>query len=146
MGVFQSEKMFNCNPAMINAISVYIINEYQRDGYECGVILGKSGGRQISIRKGGIFKTVLGLKTSLNVNISPNGPNTINVKANVGLFETQALPTMIMWFAFWPVIVTQIWSLVQQSHLDEQVMDIVEKAIKSARFEPRIDPDQGVPL
>lgn len=128
MGVFQSEKSFSCDPALINAIANRIVMEFQRDGYECALVP-CSYGTQVSIRKGGIFKAVLGLKTALNVSITPLSASAINIKAGVGLFQLQAIPTAIMWFAFWPVIVTQIWGLVQQSHLDDQVMVIAEKVI-----------------
>lgn len=148
MGVFQSEKTFNCNPALINVIVDNIVKDFRKDEYECGVISGKSEERQISIRKGGIFKTVLGMKTALNVTVMPYGANKVYVKAEIGLFETQALPTMVAYFIFWPIFVAQIWGLVQQSHLDERVMDIVEKTI---RFTPvsaisEKDRDRGIPF
>ena len=132
MGVFESEKSFSCNPALINEIAQNIVTEFQRDGYECAIV--PSGyGTQISIRKGGMFKAALGLKTSLNVVITPiPNANAITIKAGVGLFAQQAIPTAIMLFVFWPVIVTQIWGLVQQSHLDDKVMTIAERTIIAA--------------
>lgn len=133
MGVFQSEKSFTCDPAMINVIADRIVKDFQADGYECGSLDGDYGIKQISIRKGNsIFKTVLGLKTALNVKISPLGANSILINASIGLFETQALPTTIMLFLFWPVIATQIWGLIQQSRLDDRVMEIADKTIKTA--------------
>lgn len=131
MGVFESQKTFSCNPALINTIAEQIVKEYTIDGYECGII--HTGyGTQVSIRKGGMFKAALGLKTALNVTITPVSSNAIRIKAGVGIFEQQAIPTAIMLFLFWPVIVTQIWGLVQQSHLDDQVMLIAERTIAEA--------------
>ena len=131
MGVFQSERTFSCNPALISEIAENIVKEFQQDGYECGIVP-CSFGTQVSIRKGGMFKAALGLKTALNVSITPVGSNAINIKAGVGLFQQQAIPTAIMLFVFWPVIVTQIWGLVQQSNLDDKVMTIAEKTIVSS--------------
>lgn len=154
MGVFQSEKTFTCNPALIEVIANNIIREFQTDGYECGVIPCLYG-FQVSIRKGGLFKAALGLKTALNVTIVPVNSNTITVKAGIGLFEQQVVPTAIMLFVFWPVIVTQIWGLVQQSHLDDRVMEIAERTIKTtpapapaseAKNSKKSDWDSGMPL
>ncbi len=128
MGVFQSEKTFSCNPALIDVIAENIINDFMKDGYECSKV-SCAFGTQVSIRKGGLFKAALGLKTALNVLITPENDNSVHIKASVGLFELQAIPTAIMWFVFWPVIVTQIWGLVQQSHLDDKVMAVAEKTI-----------------
>ena len=132
MGVFESEKSFSCDPALISQIAQNIITEFQRDGYECAMVP-LACGSQVSIRKGGMFKAALGLKTSLNVVITPiPNANAITIKAGVGLFEQQAIPTAIMLFVFWPVIVTQIWGLVQQSNLDDKVMTIAERTIVAA--------------
>lgn len=154
MGVFQSEKIFTCNPGLISVIANNIVNDFQADGYECGVVPTAYNGIQVSIRKGGMFKAALGLKTALNVTISPVSASSINIKAGVGLFEQQAIPTAIMLFVFWPVIVTQIWGLVQQSNLDDRVMDIAARTIKfagdaassSGTPNPRDNWDAGVPL
>ncbi len=128
MGVFESERTFSCNPSLINVISESIVREFQRDGYECAMVPCPFG-TQVSISKGGIFKAALGLKTALNVSVSAAGNNSVYIKAGVGLFKLQAIPTAIMWFVFWPVIVTQIWGLVQQSHLDDRVMAVAERVI-----------------
>lgn len=150
MGVFQSEKTFSCNPSLISNIVANIIKEFKSQGYECGIVSGDYGVQQVSIRKGGIFKTVLGLKTALNVTLTPLASKAITVKAAIGLFEQQALPTAIMLFVFWPVIITQIWGLVQQSQLDEQVMFIAEKTISNAShsssFKTTENNDDAIPL
>ena len=83
---------------------------------------------QLSLSKGGVFKAVLGLKTSLNVVFSDEG-GRIKANATVGIFGKQAIPTMITLFIVWPVLLTQIVGLVKQMNLDGHVMDLVDKAI-----------------
>lgn len=132
MGVFESQKSFSCNPALINQIAYNIVSDFQKDGFECSIVP-NGFGTQVSIRKGGMFKAACGLKTSLNVLISPiPNANAINIKAGVGLFEQQAIPTVITLMFCWPVLFTQIWGLIQQSHLDDKVMIVAERTVKAA--------------
>jgi hypothetical protein len=56
---------------------------------------------------------------------------SIAFEAGVGIFGQQAIPTIISMFFFWPVLLTQIWGLIQQSNLDDKAAEIVEKVIAS---------------
>ena len=47
----------------------------------------------------------------------------------------EIVPTVIMLLWFWPVLITQIWGLVQQSRLDTRVMEILARA---AEKEPEV--------
>lgn len=82
----------------------------------------------ISLAKGNVFKAVLGMKSALKVTLTPMG-NSIHIKAGVGIFGQQAIPTAITMFAFWPVLIPQIWGLVQQAKLDDKAIAIAEQAI-----------------
>lgn len=47
--------------------------------------------------------------------------------ASVGIFGQQAIPTVISMFFFWPVLITQIWGMVEQSNLDDKALAIAEE-------------------
>lgn len=87
-----------------------------------------SGGYDISITKGGVFKAVLGMKTALKVSIAPQG-NNIYFDAGVGIWGQQAIPTIISMLFFWPVLITQIWGMIEQAKLDDKVLDIANEVI-----------------
>lgn len=84
-----------------------------------------SGGWYISMHKGDWFRAVLGLKTALNITIDRVAGGTF-VKAGIGIFELQVLPTIITVFVFAPVILAQIWGIIQQEKLDEEAVRYVE--------------------
>lgn len=87
-----------------------------------------SYGYFISMTKGGVFRTVLGMRTSLNVDVVRISGG-VSIEAKVGIFAQQAIPTLIMMFIAWPVLLTQITGLVQQSKLDDEVVSFIEDAI-----------------
>lgn len=87
-----------------------------------------SGGYDISITKGGIFKAILGMKTALKVSLIPQG-NSIYFEAGVGIWGQQAIPTVISMLFFWPVLITQIWGMVEQSKLDDKALEIAQDVI-----------------
>ena len=104
---------------------------FERDGYEVKVTELSTGGYDISITKGGVFKAVLGMKTALKITLTPLSDKSIAFEAGVGIFGQQAIPTIISVFFFWPVLLTQIWGLIQQSNLNDKAAEIVEKVIAS---------------
>ncbi|MCL2048702.1 MAG: zinc ribbon domain-containing protein [Defluviitaleaceae bacterium] len=85
----------------------------------------------LSLTKGGLFKSVLGMKTSLNVEVK-KAPNGISIEAKVGIFGQQIVPSLIMLLFAWPVLITQIAGLVEQAKLDDEVVDFIENAIRDA--------------
>jgi hypothetical protein len=58
-------------------------------------------------------------------------PHGIHVKASVGIFGQQAIPSAIALFIAWPVLVTQIWGMVQQSKLDDKAIAVAENYINA---------------
>lgn len=125
MGVFKSSKVINGNPALIETAAQNVKTAFAAEGYEFSKT-SLANGCEVYLTKGGIFKAVLGLKTSLNISITECGPNQIQVQAGVGIFGQQAIPTAIMLFVFWPVLLTQIWGMVVQSGLDDKAIKIIE--------------------
>lgn len=128
MGTFNTTKfiptaMRDFDPVIIRA------EEYFRSlGYEFS--RGDSAsGYYFSISKGGMFKAVLGMKTALNVEMVPM-TGGVSVTAKVGIFGQQIIPTLISTFFLWPVLLTQISGMVQQSKLDDQVVQFLEQTIR----------------
>lgn len=130
MGAFNTKAVLNGNPSYIPEIADRICQEFSLEGYEIHRENLLSGGVDISITKGGIFKAVLGMKTALKITMVPTGSD-INFEAGIGIFGQQIVPTLIMLFITWPVLITQIWGLVKQSKLDDKALRIAQSVINS---------------
>lgn len=128
MATFSKDVVLVANPVLISEIASQMESEFLRDGFEVHVDRLSSGGADISISKGGTFKAVLGMKTALKIALTPQ-LNSIHFIADVGIFGQQVLPAIIMWFYLWPVLLTQIWGLVQQAQLDDKALDIANRVI-----------------
>lgn len=126
MAIFSTEKILNANPSLIPTIADAIVSDFQADGFtaKCDNYAGDV--YDISLAKGSVFKAVMGMKSALKVTLTPNG-NSIHIKAGVGIFGQQAIPTAITMFVFWPMLIPQIWGLVQQSKLDDRAIAIAER-------------------
>ena len=79
------------------------------------------------------------MKSALSIEIEPSGAGT-EIKAGVGIFGQQAIPTAISMLIFWPVLVTQIWGMVRQSKLDDEAINAVERSLES---HTKLSPDRS---
>ncbi|MBN2878418.1 MAG: zinc ribbon domain-containing protein [Clostridia bacterium] len=142
MSAFSTTKSFP-NSVETGLIVDGLKRHFQSQGYEVTAEPMSAGGWYVSLSKGGTFKSVLGLKTSLNVElISYN--DALTATAKVGIFGQQLLPSIITYFVAWPVIITQIWGLVQQSKLDDEVMDCIERTISEHKsVKPSVSVEEG---
>ena len=129
MGTFNTKKTLYGSASLIPSIAGRIQEEFQNDGYEVAMDALSSGGYDISITKGGIFKAVLGMKTAFKVTLLPQD-NAIHFEAGVGIWGQQTIPTVISMLFFWPVLITQIWGMVEQSKLDDKALGIAEEVIR----------------
>lgn len=130
MATFNTKEILQASSSLIPAIANRIQREFNNDGYEVAMDALSSGGYDISITKGGIFKAVLGMKTALKITLIPQG-NCIIFEAGVGIWGQQAIPTVISMLFFWPVIITQIWGLISQAKLDDKALSIAKEVINS---------------
>ncbi len=130
MGTFNTQKLLNGNSSLIPAIAARLESSFSAEGYNVDNQSLISGGADISISKGGVFKAVLGMRTALKISLKPQYDG-IAFDASVGIFGQQIIPTLIMWFVAWPVLVTQIWGIIQQSKLDDKALAIAEEVINS---------------
>lgn len=129
MGTFNTKTILYANPSLIPAIADRICREFAADGYEIKNESLISGGADISVAKGNLFKAALGMKTALKITLIPV-TDGISFEAGVGIFGQQVVPTIIMWFFAWPVLLTQIWGLVQQSKLDDKALAAAQAVIR----------------
>ena len=128
MAKFSKKKLLSVSPSQIPQITEAIRHEFEADGYEVSVDDLLSGGNDISITKGGLFKAVLGMRSALKVQLIPQSGGVF-FDAGVGIFGQQAIPTAISMFVFWPVLLTQIWGLVRQSQLDDRALAAAERVV-----------------
>lgn len=128
MGAYNKKKLLAAHPSQINAIAEAIQTDFVRDGFEVNIDTLMSGGKDISITKGNLFKAVLGMRSALKITLMPQIDGVL-FDANVGIYGQQAIPTIISMLFFWPVLITQIWGLVEQSSLDDRALALAEQAI-----------------
>lgn len=128
MGAFNTKTILNGNPSLIPAIADRICQVFSVDGYEINRENLMSGGVDISVTKGGVFKAIVGMKTALKITLVQQN-NSISFEAGVGIFGQQALPTVISMLFFWPVLITQIWGLIRQSNLDDKALAAAQAVI-----------------
>lgn len=130
MGAFSSSKTIPVTVADLGPVANDLVLHFRQKGYETSTQPTLTGGWDVSITKGGVFKSVIGTKTALKIAITTERGQT-NVRASVGIFGLQAIPSAISLFLFWPLLVTQIVGLIRQSHLDEESVSCVEDSLKA---------------
>lgn len=123
---FTSSRVFRVSPNRIPDMARSLEVALQLEGYETRSDSLLGGDVIVSLTKGGFFKAIVGMKTALKVELRADGGNVL-AKTGVGIWGHQIVPTVIMLLWFWPVLITQIWGLVQQSRLDAHVMEILGK-------------------
>lgn len=128
MGSFNSVRFISTSITDFSEVADMVGEQMTQQGYTY-TRNDSALGCSFSITKGGIFKSVLGMKTALNVDMAPMAGG-VNVSAKVGVFGQQVLPTLITMFVAWPVLLTQISGMVQQAKLDDEVIQKIEQCIR----------------
>jgi hypothetical protein len=130
MGTFNSTKTFPYFVEDVAPVAQDVMDHFEQQSYEVTETNIPTGGVQVSIRRGGTFKAIIGLKTALNIKIEPVANGT-TVDAGVGIFGQQAIPTAITLLVFWPVIIAQVWNMAQESNLDDEALRVAEESLKA---------------
>ena len=130
MGTFNTHKIINADPSLIPAMADKITGYFKADGYDVDIQVSDLGTHDISLTKGGTFKAVLGLKTALKVTLKPEY-DKVSFDAGIGIFGQQIIPALVMYFVAWPVLLTQIWGMVQQAKLDDTALMLAESVATS---------------
>jgi hypothetical protein len=130
MGTFNSTKTVPYFVEDVAPVAQDVMDHFEQQDYEVTETNIPTGGVQVSIRKGGTFKAIIGMKTALNIKIEPVANGT-TVDAGVGIFGQQAIPTAITLLVFWPVIIAQVWNMAQESNLDDEALRVAEESLKA---------------
>lgn len=128
MAIFSKREILVGDTRLIPVMAKALEEGFRFDGFDVASTSLISGGYDISITKGNIFKAVLGMKTALKVTLMPHSSGIL-FEANVGIFGQQAIPTVISMFFLWPVLITQIWGMVEQSKLDDKALSICKDTL-----------------
>jgi hypothetical protein len=130
MGTFNSSKTVPYHVEDLAPVAQEVMGHFESQDYEVTETLIPTGGVQASIRRGGTFKAIIGLKTALNIKMEPVANGT-KVEAGVGIFGQQAIPTAITLLVFWPVVIAQVWNMAQEAKLDEEALRVAEESLKA---------------
>ena len=131
MGTFNTKATLYGSSNLIPTIATRIQDHFQMEGFQVTSVMLTSGGCDISVTKGGMFKAVLGMKSALKISLLPQG-NNILFEAGIGIFGQQVIPTAITMFLFWPVLITQIWGMVEQAKLDDKALEIAQTVVRES--------------
>ena len=130
MGTFNSTKTVPYVVDDLGPVAQDLIRYFEGQDFETTETDLPAGGVQVSIRRGGTFKAIIGMKTALNIKVEPVQGGT-QVDAGVGIWGQQAIPTMITALVFWPVIISQVWNMAQEAKLDEEAIGVAEESLKA---------------
>ena len=125
MSAFSSEKLIPVTVPDLMEVADDVTAHFKERGYDTVRVAVSDGGHEIDITQGGVFKKALGLRTALKIEILPQPTGTL-VRAGVGIFGKQAVPFMIAMLVTWPVLLTQVWGLVNQAGLDDEAIKVAE--------------------
>jgi hypothetical protein len=91
MGTFNSTKTFPYFVEDVAPVAKDVMDHFEGQDFEVTETNIPTGGVQVSIRKGGTFKAIIGMKSALNIKIEPvaNG-TTVTVGPLPGLVESSA--------------------------------------------------------
>lgn len=129
MGVFQSQKTVPVQMTDLAPVAQAVASHFQAKGFEVKSQRTDKGWH-VSVSKADTFKVVMGTKTALNVELEPKGDGT-EISAGIGVFGQQSggLGSIMAG----PLMITQLWGMVQQSKLDDEALAVAEKALQDAK-------------
>ena len=99
MGTFKTKATLYGSPDLIPNIADRICTAFAADGYEVKREKLMSGGADITVTKGGLFKAALGMKTALKITLIQHGNDSIAFDAGVGIFGQQVCPRLSCGFS-----------------------------------------------
>jgi hypothetical protein len=130
LGTFSSSRTVPYHVEDLAPVAQDVMRHFEQQDYEVTQTHIPTGGVQVSIRRGGTFKAIIGMRSALNIKIEPEANGT-RVEAGVGIFGQQAIPTAITLLVFWPVLVAQVWNMAQEAKLDEEALRVAEESLRA---------------
>ncbi len=132
MGAFNTKAILIGDASLIPIIAEKICESFASKGFDTKRDNLLSGGEELFLSKGGVFKEIMGMRTALEVTLIPSD-NGVSFEAGIGIFGQQFLPTVISMLFAWPVLLTQMWGIVQQSKLDDEALAIANIVISDVK-------------
>ena len=129
MALKSTKRTFKTKLQKIDGVLEDFRTHFEEKGYKVNADE-TADGAFISLTNDSIFKTISGLKTSLNITLVVYD-DSIEVKMDVGIFGKQAIPGLIAMLVFWPILVTQIIGLINQNKLDDEAYRVIEESIRA---------------
>ncbi len=105
MSLTNSSRKYATDLRDVSVIMSECAEHFEWRGYSVQTEKTTAGGF-ISLTKGGVFETIAGLKTGLNITITRIADD-LEVKMEVGIFGKQSRPTAIAGLGFVPVHILQ---------------------------------------
>ena len=124
MGAFETKTIIRANSSLIPKMAETICKVFEFDGFTTQAAPMSSSGYDISVVKGGKFKAILGMQSALKIKLVPRDNEYISFYAGVGVFGKEMIPTAIALVVAWPILIPQIWGLIQQSGLDNRALSV----------------------
>lgn len=128
MALVNSKREFPTELKEPSGIIAYFTDYFEGKGYAVKTE-STATGAFISMTKGGVFKTISGMKTGLNITLTQKD-GAIEAAMEVGIFGKQLLPSAISMLIAWPVLIPQVIGLIQQNKLDQEAYQVIENAIR----------------
>lgn len=130
MGIFRSSRYYPVVPDDLEQVANEVLEHFRTEGYQVEGEPSLARGWYISITEDSLFKTVLGLKTALNIEIEQTSHGT-NAEAGIGIFGRKVIPALLLRFIFWPLAVGQIIGMVRQARLDEKALELIGERLEA---------------
>ena len=124
MGAFETKTIIRANSNLIPKMAETICKVFEFDGFTTQAAPMSGGGYDISVVKGGKFKAILGMQSALKIQLVQRDQDYISFSAGVGIFGKEMIPSAIALFVAWPILIPQIWGLIQQSGLDDRALKV----------------------
>lgn len=128
MGRFESSTIINAPQEFIPVACRKIRSVFEAEGFEFTIKTESFNKTVVLITKGNLVKQAVGLKQGLEITFVPENGN-ISVTAKGTVIKDQAIATVVSMLVAWPVLVAQIIGLINQSKLDERVIETIHSAL-----------------
>lgn len=128
MGRFESSTIINAPQEFIPVACRKIRSAFEAEGFEYSIKTESFNKTVVLITKGNLVMQAVGLKQGLEITFIPGNGN-ISVAAKGTVIKDQAIATVVSMLVARPVLIAQIVGLINQSKLDERVIETVKLAL-----------------
>jgi hypothetical protein len=130
MGLLSTTRSFPLpeKPVDLSLVAQDVMAHFREQGYRVAGEERLGGGWHVSLAKGNVFASLAGLSTALKVDITRD-PDAITAKTSIGIFGQQALPAAVSMLVYQPLVLAQVWGIVQQYRLDDEALRAVERSL-----------------